>query len=247
MDILGIDIGGSGVKGAPVDSDTGQMRDERYRLETPQPATPEAVVETVARVARHFGWGGNTRRIGCGFPAAVKNGEVFTAANIDRTWIGVNAQTMIEEATGCPTRILNDADAAGLAEVRFGAGKDQKGVVLMCTLGTGIGTALFIDGILLPNTELGHIEIGGVDAELRASDGARQREDLGWKKWSKRVNTYLTTMENLFWPDLIIVGGGVSKSHEKFFPLLTLRTRIMPAQLLNQAGIVGAAMAAAEL
>lgn len=243
MDILGIDIGGSGIKGAPVDSESGEIKAERHRIETPQPATPEAMVETVARVARHFDWKGP---IGCGFPAVIKNGEVFTAANIDKSWIGKNAEKMIEKATGCaPVRIVNDGDAAGLAEMRVGAGKGQRGVVLMCTLGTGIGTALFIDGVLLPNTELGHIEIEGRDAESRAGDGARQREELSWKKWAKRVDTYLTTMERLFWPDLIIVGGGVSKNHEKFLPLLSVRTRVVPALLLNQAGIVGAAMAAA--
>ncbi len=244
MAILGIDIGGSGVKGAPVDTVRGEFLAERVRVPTPQPSDVAAVVEAVAEVAGQFG---DYDRVGITFPGVVVDGVTRTAANVDKSWIGTNIEEVVGEAVGRRVVAVNDADAAGYAEAVHGAARGSKGVVLMTTLGTGIGTALFIDGILLPNTELGHIEIEGVDAELRASDGARQREDLGWKKWSKRVNTYLTTMENLFWPDLIIVGGGVSKYHEKFFPHLSLRTRVVPAQMLNQAGIVGAAMAAAEI
>jgi polyphosphate glucokinase len=242
--ILGIDIGGSGIKGAPVDVRTGTLVSERHRIETPQPATPEAVIETVAQVARHFDWKGP---IGVGFPAAIQHGIVRTASNIDKSWIGKNAAEGIQKATGAPKVVVrNDADVAGIGEMLFGAGKDVKGLVLMITLGTGIGTALFIDGELVPNTELGHIELRGRNAEEYAAESAREREDLSWEKWAKRVDRYLDAMQRLFWPDLIIVGGGVSKQHEKFFPLLTTgeRVRIVPATLRNEAGIVGAALAA---
>lgn len=238
--VLGIDIGGTGIKGAPVNVRTGQLRGERFRLETPQPATPEAMVETVAEVARHFDW---TGPIGVGFPAACKYGTIQTASNIDKSWIGRDAAAMIAEATGSPrVTVANDADVAGLAELRFGAGRGNKGVVLMITIGTGLGTALFVGGRLVPNLEMGHIEIKGIDAESWASDAAREREDLKWDKWAKRIDRYLHKMEDLLWPDLIIVGGGVSKRSEKFFPELTLRTPIVPATFLNDAGIVGAAL-----
>ena len=242
MQVLGIDIGGSGVKGAPVDTQAGALAGERHRIETPQPATPDAVVATVAQVAQHFKWRGP---IGCGFPAAIRRGEVLTASNIDKSWIGVNAEQRITKATGCPTRVANDADVAGMGEMAFGAGKGNTGVVLVITLGTGIGTALFVNGVLLPNTELGHIELKGKDAESYAADSAREREALKWGEWAKRVDEYLLKMEALFWPDLIIVGGGVSKKHEKFFPHLTVKTKIVPAALRNEAGIVGAAALAA--
>jgi polyphosphate glucokinase len=238
--ILGIDIGGSGIKGAPVDTHQGTLLAERFRLETPQPATPEATVETVAAVARQFDW---TGPIGVGFPAVVKNGVIHTAANIDSTWIGRDAAQMIAEATDSPTvHVANDADVAGLAEIQFGAGRDVPGLVLMITLGTGIGTALFLDGKLIPNMELGHIEIKGKDAESWAAESARDREELKWGEWAKRVDRYLRTMEALLWPDLIIVGGGVSRKAERFFPDLTTRTRVVPATLLNEAGIIGAAL-----
>jgi polyphosphate glucokinase len=241
--ILGIDIGGTGIKGAPVDVTTGELVGERFRLETPQPATPEAVVATVAEIVKHFDWHGP---IGVGFPAVVKYGTVSTAANIDKSWIGKDAAGMISEATGCsPVAIGNDADVAGLAEATFGEGKGKEGLIFLCTLGTGIGTALILDGKLIPNTELGHLELKGMDAETYAADSAREREDLSWEKWAKRVNRYLTMVENLFWPDLIIVGGGVSKKADKFFPLLSLRTPVVPAALQNEAGIVGAACWAA--
>jgi len=242
--VLGVDIGGSGIKAAPVDVTKGEMVAERHRIETPQPATPGAVVETVAALVKHFEWEG---AIGVGFPAVVKAGEVFTAANIDKKWIGYNAEKSIAEATGSKrVCVLNDADVAGIAEMRFGAGREETGLVLMITLGTGIGTALFINGVLVPNTELGHIEMnGGKEAEAYAADSAREREDLGWKEWAERVNKYLLTMEALFWPDLIIVGGGVSKKAEKFLPHLTVKSRILPAALRNEAGIIGAALAAA--
>jgi polyphosphate glucokinase len=241
MDILGIDVGGSGIKGAPVDISKGELMAERCRIKTPKGAKPEPVAETVAAIAMHFDWKGP---IGIGFPAPIRGGIVKTAANISRKWVGVNADELFSQATGCPCKTLNDADAAGLAEMEFGAGKGHPGTVILLTLGTGIGTAIFRNGRLLPNTEFGHLEIKGEDAELRASDAARKREGLSWKKYSKRLNRYLKTMQNLFWPDLFIVGGGISKKHEKYLPLLKIDTPIIPAEQFNEAGIIGAALAA---
>lgn len=241
MDILGIDIGGSGIKGAPVNTETGEQIAPRHRIPTPQPAKPGAVAEVAAQITRHFDWQG---RIGCGFPAVVRDGVTLTAANVHRKWIGVNAAALFNEETCCPVCVVNDADAAGLAEMSFGAGRDRKGVVIVITIGTGLGTALFTDGCLLPNAELGHVEIRGQDAELRASDAARKRERLSWKKWAERFNVYLHTLEKLLWPDLFILGGGVSKKHEKFIPYLDVQAEVVPAQLLNEAGIIGAALAA---
>jgi len=241
MEILGIDIGGTGIKGAPVHIETGELMAKRYRLRTPTPATPEAVSATVAKLAIHFNWGGP---IGCGFPAAIRNGKVLTASNISKAWIGCNAQSLFEETTGCAVTVVNDADAAGFAEMRFGAGHGVTGLVLIVTLGTGIGTALFTNGHLVPNTELGHIELNGKDAETWAADSVRDRKGLSWKKWARRVDVYLSCMQSYLWPDLIIVGGGVSKKHEKFLPLLTVNTMVVPAQMRNEAGIVGAALAA---
>lgn len=240
-EILGIDIGGTGIKGAPVDVENGSLLAPRFRLLTPTPSKPKPMAETVAEIARHFAW---TGPIGCGFPALVQAGVVRSAANIHKKWIGVDAQALFAEVTGSPVIVLNDADAAGLAEMTFGAGRGRNGVVMIITIGTGLGTALFLDGQLVPNTELGHIEIGGQDAELSASDAARQRDKLSWKRWAKRFNKYLNTLERLFSPDLFILGGGASKKHEKFIPLLSVRAEILPAQLLNEAGIIGAALAA---
>lgn len=242
MNVFGLDIGGSGIKGAPVDTETGELVAERTRIKTPHPATPDAIVQTAVGVVRQSQWDGP---IGCGFPAVIKQGVVQTAANIDDAAIGLNLQGRLEEELGSSARVVNDADAAGLAEMRWGAGRDVDGVVLMLTLGTGIGTALFVGGRLVPNTELGHIEIDGHDAETRAGDGARKREDLSWKHYSKRLDKYLTTVENLLWPDLIIIGGGISKKSEKFLPHLKTRTEIVPAEMLNEAGIAGAALAGA--
>jgi polyphosphate glucokinase len=241
MEILGIDIGGTGIKGAPVETNTGELTGERYRLSTPIPATPEAVSATVAQVAQHFGW---TGAIGCGFPAVIRDGQVLTAANVSKVWIGRNARSLFEDATGCPVTVVNDADAAGFAEMHFGAGRDARGTVLIVTLGTGIGTALFVHGHLVPNTELGHIEMRGKEAEKLAAASVRDKKHLSWKKWTARLDEYLTCMQRYLWPDLIIVGGGLSKKHEKFLPLLTLETVVVPAQMRNEAGIVGAAMAA---
>lgn len=241
MEILGIDIGGSGIKGAPVDTATGQMLAERCRLETPEGARPQPMAEVMAEVVRNFNWKGP---IGVGFPAAVRHGVVMTAANISKRWLGENAAALFAQTTGCPVCVLNDADAAGMAEMRFGAGRDRAGVVMVVTIGTGLGTAIFLDGSLLPNTELGHIEINGEDAELRASDAARKRDELSWDKWAVRFDTYLQRLEALFWPDLFILGGGGSKKFDKFAHLLSVQTEVVPAQMLNEAGIIGAALAA---
>lgn len=240
MQILGIDVGGSGIKGAPVDTETGQLLAERIRIKTPKNGEPEPIAEVVKQIAGSFNWSGP---IGIGFPAPIKSGVAMMAANVSEKWVGTNADALFTKVTGCECTLINDADAAGLAEMTFGAGRGQPGTVIMITLGTGIGTAIFHHGHLLPNTEFGHLEVEGQDAEFRASDAARQREDLSWKKYAKRLNKYFTALEKLFWPDLFIIGGGISKEHEKFLPLLTIETPVVPAQLLNEAGIVGAALA----
>ena len=240
MQVLGIDIGGSGIKGAPVDVENGVLLAERYRIPTPDAASPEPVAETVAQIARYFDWKGP---IGCGFPAVVQQGITRTAANVAGEWINTNAAALFSEATGCPVKVFNDADVAGLAEMAFGVGKGRMGVVLVVTIGTGLGTSLFTDGVLLPNTELGHIEIDGKDAELFASDAARKREDMSWKRWGKYFDVYLNKLHGLLWPDLIILGGGASKKYEKFGEFLNVPTEIVTAETLNEAGIIGAALA----
>jgi len=244
MEILGIDIGGSGVKGAPVDLDRGELTGERLREATPQPAHPESVLATVTKVVEHFAWDGP---IGCGFPGVVRHGHVHTAANLDPSWIGTDLRAELSAALATPVTVLNDADAAGLAELRYGAGRGRRGVVLMLTIGTGIGSALFIDGRLVPNTELGHLEIRGKTAEVRASDRTREQKDLSWKRWAERLDELLARVQLHLWPDLVILGGGVSKKHEKFLPLLQSPLEIVPAELRNDAGIVGAALAAQML
>ncbi len=244
MEILGIDIGGSGIKGAPIETRTGAFLADRHRIATPEGAKPVDVAKVVKKLARHFAWQG---AIGCCFPASIQHGVARTAANVDKTWIGTNIEQLFAAATGCPVRVLNDADAAGLAEMRFGAGKGVGGLVLIVTIGTGLGTALFTDGVLVPNTELGHIEMNGKDAELQASDAARKREDLSWEVWAGRFDQYLRTMKALLWPDLIILGGGGSKRLDKFRRYLTVDTPIVPAATLNDAGIIGAALAAETL
>ena len=241
MQVLGIDVGGSGIKGAPVDTETGKLLGERIRIKTPKQAEPEPVVEVVAEIAKSFDWKGP---IGIGFPAPIKTGVTMMAANVSEKWVGTNADDLFTKVTGCDCTMINDADAAGLAEMKFGAGVGQPGTVIMVTLGTGIGSAIFYRGVLLPNTEFGHLEVQGRDAESRASDAARQRDDLSWKKYAKRLNRFLASMERLFWPDLFIIGGGISKVSEKYIPLLNIETPVVPAQLLNEAGIVGAALAA---
>lgn len=241
MQVLGIDVGGSGIKGAPVDTRTGKLLAERLRIKTPKGADPQPVADVVAEIARSFEWKGP---IGIGFPAPIKAGVAMMAANISDKWIGTNADELFTKTTGCPSTVVNDADAAGLAEMKFGAGKGQPGTVIMITLGTGIGTAIFHGGKLLPNTEFGHLDMNGRDAEHRASDAVRQLEDLSWKKYAKRLSRYLAAMEKLFWPDLFIVGGGISKLSDRYIPLLKIETPVVPAQFLNEAGIVGAALAA---
>jgi polyphosphate glucokinase len=239
--VLGIDIGGTGIKAAPVNLADGTLAAERRKLATPQPAKPEAVAEVVQELVKAFDW---TGPVGITFPGVVTDGHIRTAANLDPDWIGQDARQLFGQATGQPVTVVNDADAAGIAEMRFGAGLGQAGTVLMLTLGTGIGSALFIGGRLVPNTEFGHIEIRGKDAEKRASEHAREEHDLSWGQWAGRVDEYLEHMEALLSPDLIIIGGGISKKSDKFLPLLThLQARVVPAGRLNDAGIVGAAMA----
>jgi polyphosphate glucokinase len=244
MQSFGVDIGGSGIKGCTVDLAEGRLVGERIRVDTPQPSTPEAVYEAVAGIVDGFGW---TGEVGVTFPGVMKKGVAHTAANVDKSWIGTDIDADLERRLpGGPVQTLNDADAAGLAEMRYGAGRDRGGVVLLLTFGTGIGSALFVDGHLVPNTEFGHIEVDGEDGERRASAAAREREDLSYPVWAKRVDRFLDVLEGSVWPDLIIVGGGVSKKADKWVPLLSTRTPVVPAQLRNDAGIVGAALAARE-
>jgi len=242
VEVLGIDVGGSGIKGAPVETRTGELLAPRLRVDTPEPATPRAVTRAIVQVVRHFAWRGP---IGCGVPAAVRAGVVLTAANLERSWIGTNARGLFSRATGRRVAIINDADAAGYAEMTFGAGRERAGLVILVTLGTGIGTALFINGHLVPNTELGHLELDGDEAEAQASAKARKREDLSWKKWARRVDAYLGALQRYFWPDLIIIGGGISRQATKFLPRLAVARKVplVAAQLQNDAGIVGAALA----
>jgi len=243
---FGIDIGGSGIKGAPVDLKGGHFAAERLRIPTPSPSTPGSIADVVANIVGSFGARAGDRAIGVTFPAVIQHGVARTAANVDSAWIGTDIDALFTARLGRRVHVVNDADAAGLAEARFGAARDVQGVVIVVTLGTGIGSALLLDGKLVPNTELGHLEIDGHDAESRAADSAREREALSWEKWAHRLQTYFQTLEKLFWPDLIVVGGGVSKKSQKFLPLLELRTPIVPAQLLNDAGIIGAAVLASE-
>ena len=245
MLILGIDIGGSGVKCAPVDTETGEPTQERFRLKTPHPAVPKAVAQTVGEVAAHFDWKGS---VGVTFPGVVTHGVIRTAANMDPAWIGVDGPalfgTVLKTGPDVRVRMLNDADAAGIAEMAHGAGRGRTGVVLMLTFGTGIGSALFADGVLVPNTEFGHLEIRGRDAERRAAAQVRTKKDLSWDEWAARVEEYLQAVEALLSPDLIIVGGGVAKQADRFLPALSTRAELVAARLENTAGIVGAAMAA---
>ncbi|MFJ3225749.1 polyphosphate--glucose phosphotransferase [Streptomyces sp. NPDC086783] len=246
MQIFGVDIGGSGIKGAPVDLDQGELTQERYKVLTPHPATPDAVADGVKEVVDHFGW---TGPVGITFPGVVTGGSTIrTAANVDKRWIDTDARALLgERLGGLPVTVLNDADAAGVAEMRFGQGRDRKGTVIMLTFGTGIGSALFIDGALVPNTELGHLELHGHDAEKRASTKAKEDNDLTWEHWASRVQKYLAHVEMLFSPDLFIIGGGVSRKAHKFLPLIEgIKAEMVPAALQNNAGIVGAAMRAAE-
>jgi polyphosphate glucokinase len=239
---LGIDIGGSGIKGAPVDVATGELTGERYRIQTPHPPNPNNVADVVAQLVRRFDWNG---RIGVTFPGVVSHGVIGTAANLAPSFVGVDAHALFAKATGRPATVLNDADAAGVAEMRFGAGRGRPGTVLLLTFGTGIGSALFIDGTLVPNTEFGHLEIDGHDAERHASAAARERDDQSWSHWARHVRRYLAHVVALLSPELVVIGGGASKKADKFLPeLADVRTELRPAELRNEAGIVGAALAA---
>ncbi|MDO8145264.1 MULTISPECIES: polyphosphate--glucose phosphotransferase [Isoptericola] len=242
---FGIDIGGSGIKGAPVDLTTGEFAADRLRIPTPSKSTPDAVADVLAELVAGFDLP-DEAPVGVAFPAPLDRGIVRFIANLHKSWKGVDLPQLVREATGRDVTAVNDADAAGVGEDRYGAAAGHGGVVLMATLGTGIGSALLVDGVLVPNTELGHLEIDGHDAETKASEAARDREDLSWEKWAKRLQRYFETVEMLLSPDLIVVGGGVSKHHQKFLPLLDLRAEIVPATLRNRAGIVGAASLAAD-
>jgi polyphosphate glucokinase len=238
--VLGIDIGGSGIKGAPVDTRRGVLLARRHRILTPKPATPEAVVDVVAEIVESFKWKGV---VGMGFPGVVKRGVTMTAVNLDPRWVEIDADALFSDKLGVRVHLINDADAAGLAEMKFGAGKDHKGVVVLVTLGTGLGTAVFLDGKLMPNTELGHIEMNGKDAELQAAERIRVQQNLSWKKWAKRLDDYLARLEFYLRPDLIILGGGASSDADRFIPRLDRKVEVVPAALLNEAGIIGAALA----
>lgn len=244
---LGIDVGGSGIKGAPVDLATGQLTAERLRIETPQPSTPEAVVGVIAQIVDAFAdQVGPTAPIGITIPGVVMRGVVKTAANIDKGWIDCDMEKLVEDRLQRDVVVVNDADAAGVGELHYGAAKGHEGLVIMTTLGTGIGSAVIHEGRLVPNSEYGHLEIDGHNAESRAANSAREKEELSWQEWAKRLTTYYRTLEMLFSPDLFVVGGGVSKHADDFLPLLGIDTPIVPAELKNRAGIVGAALYAAS-
>jgi polyphosphate glucokinase len=243
---FGIDIGGSGIKGCPVDLVGGAFAAQRLRMPTPSPSTPTAVAAVVAEIVRSFGDAAGAGAIGVTFPAVIQRGVARTAANVDKSWIDADVEGLLRRTLGRPVRVVNDADAAGYAEVRFGAAKGATGTVFMATLGTGIGSALIVDGVLVPNTELGHLEVDGKDAETGAADSARERDNLSWQQWAKRLTRYFQAIERLLWPDLIVVGGGVSKKADKFLPLVDIRTPIVPSHLRNDGGIIGAALLASE-
>ena len=239
MEVLGIDFGGSGIKGAIVDTKTGELVTERHRIETPQPATPEAVAEVMAQLTDHFNWKG---KVGVGVPAVVKNGVMLTAANIDKSWIGQKVNKQLSDKTGCEVECVNDADAAGIAEIHFGAGAKEKGMVFLLTVGTGIGTVIFIDKHLVPNLELGHLEFNGKTIERYSADSVRKRKNLSWEEWGKRFNKVLDYYDKMFNPNLFIIGGGVSKKMDKFEDCIKLDTPVVPAEMQNNAGIIGAAL-----
>ncbi len=243
---LGIDVGGSGIKGAPVDLGSGQLAQERFRIDTPATSTPEAVSDVIKLVVEHFEDVRGASPIGVTVPGVVTRGVVRTAANIDKSWIDTDIEALLESRLQHDVVVVNDADAAGVGELHYGAAKGQDGLVIVTTLGTGIGTALLYDGVLVPNSELGHIELDGFDAEKRAASSVKTIEDLSYPDWAKRLQRYYSHLENLLWPDLFVVGGGVSRKAHKFLPLLRLRTPIVPAQLRNTAGIIGAAVLAAQ-
>jgi polyphosphate glucokinase len=239
--VLGIDIGGTGIKGAVVDTKHGVLKTDRLRLLTPHPATPEAVADVVGQLTKHFDWDG---LVGCTFPGVTKGSVIHTAANLTPEWPGLDGAELFGKATGCDVVLMNDADAAGVAEHAFGAAGGHGGLVIVLTLGTGIGSAVLHAGKLMPNSELGHLELNGGDAEKYAAESVREALDLSWEDWAARVTEYLVMVEDLFWPDVFVLGGGVSKKADKFLPLLKCRTKVVPAKLQNQAGIIGAALGA---
>jgi polyphosphate glucokinase len=245
--VLGIDIGGSGIKGAPVDLATGELTTDRLKIATPEQSTPQNVAKVVGEIVAHFSDQIGDGPLGVTIPAVVTHGRTRSAANIDKSWIDAEAEKIFEDHLGRDIMLVNDADAAGMAEVRYGAAKDHPGLVVLTTLGTGIGTAIIYRGVLVPNSELGHIEVDGHDAETRAASSAKEREDLSYKVWATtRLQRYYEVLEALLWPDLIVVGGGVSRKADKFLPLLKLKTEIVAAELQNTAGIVGAAWLASD-
>jgi len=241
---LGIDVGGSGIKGAPVDLAQGEFAQKRLRIDTPAQSTPEAVCDVIAQIVDHFDEVRSDSPIGVTIPGVVQHGVVKTAANIDKSWIGCEIEKLLEDRLQHDVVVVNDADAAGVGELQYGAAKGHDGLVVLTTLGTGIGTAIFNRGVLVPNSELGHLQVDGVDAETVAASSAKTREDLSYAEWATRLQRYYRVLEDLLWPDLIVVGGGVSKDSEEFLPLLDLRTPIIPAVLRNKAGIIGAAVLA---
>jgi polyphosphate glucokinase len=243
MEVLGIDIGGSGIKAARVDTQKGELLTKRVRIDTPSPSTPKAVAGAIGKLVERLEWTGPA---GCGFPGVVRNGVILTAANVSKQWVGVKGDALLRDKVGGTVAFANDADVAGIAEMRFGAGRGRDGLVMMFTLGTGIGSALFMNGVLVPNVELGHLEMQGREAEKWASSRARKVEDLSWKAWGRRVNAFLGRMHAYFWPELIIIGGGVSRRFEKFRDELHVKCEVVPAVLENRAGVVGAAVLAAE-
>lgn len=238
---IGIDIGGTGIKGGLIDLDTGELISDRVKLPTPEGGRPDDIVQTTKTIVEQLAAEDPDAPVGVCFPAIVSHGVTLSAANVSKKWIDLHAEDLFEKALGRDIHFVNDADAAGYAEARFGAAKGKSGLVIMTTLGTGIGSALIYDGVLIPNAELGHLEVDGHDAESRAAYSAKEREDLSWEKWAKRLQKYYSTLEFLFTPDLFIVGGGVSKSYKEFLPLLDLKTEIVPAVYRNNAGILGAA------
>lgn len=243
MQILGIDIGASGIKGAVVDLQKGELMNERIRIETPDPPTPKAMAAAFTELVRQHDWKG---LIGCGFPAVVKHGVASTASNISDAWVGKNVESFLSDACGLPVKVLNDADAAGIAEMRFGLGNGQNGVVVLITVGTGLGSAVFINGQLLPNTELGQLEYDGKPVERYAANSIRKKYDLSWPEWGKRINEYLDYVDLILSPDLILLGGGVSKKFDRYQEFITVDVEVKPAKLLNSAGTIGAAMYAWE-
>jgi polyphosphate glucokinase len=243
MEVLGIDFGGTGIKGAPINTLNAELLAERVRFDTPQPSTPEAVSIAIKQLVDHFNWKG---KVGIGFPSVIQKGVVLTAANIDYSWVGVKVDQMLSKVTGCEVHTLNDADAAGMAELYHGAGKGNKGVVMLLTIGTGIGTAFFVNGELFPNTELGHIQFNKETVEKFASDAIRKKQELTWKKWGLRIEEVLKYYEQLFYPDLFIIGGGTSKRLDKIEEFINIKTPMVPAILQNNAGLIGAAMFASK-